>query len=588
MARPWGPALVLPDDVADRNEAGPVSKHDSPSVLVAGSFDSNEPVAEAIAASALMPEFAMRFTGDPAELPSRLKGSAPANVAFTGYLPYGQFLGEMLAADVVAVFSTDPYIMNRAAFEAVGLGKPLVLSDLPGLRSRFGPAAVFCRNEPAAMADALRRAQQEKLVLAQRSQRLATRLRSEREESLARFISILSSTDKGPKSRRKRVLVISSYPFPDQVVQRNVSHLLKSGARVDVICSMESHLARRGMRTPRGLRVFRVPVRHRRSSALSYVVEYLAFVLIAFTLASVLGIFQRYDAAEVINMPDVCAFCALVPKKRGTRVVLNMLELNPELTAARLCLESSSLLVRLQTWFEGLATSWVDHVSVVNESCRRILIQRGVESDKVSVVPNTPAMTPTIISGRRQLPAKPVTLITHGTLLERYGIQTAIEAVSELKDEWKDLTLELVGEGEYGANLAKMAARLGIEERVHFRGFLPWAEALERVRLADVGLVTVTDDGYGHLLLPTRLLDYVCCEIPAICSRLPTIQDYFPADTVTYVVPGNASDLASKIDQLLRNPEAMKKQAKLAQRALERLSWNVVSTDYMRILGMAQ
>src|SRR5262249_49765006 len=82
----------------------------------------------------------VRITGDPDRVPRALKLSAPANVTFTGFLPLREFLGEMLAADAVAVFSTDPHIMNRAAFEAVGLGRPLVLSDLTGLRERFGPA----------------------------------------------------------------------------------------------------------------------------------------------------------------------------------------------------------------------------------------------------------------------------------------------------------------------------------------------------------------------------------------------------------------------------------------------------------------
>ena len=42
--------------------------------------------------------------------------------------------------------------MNRAAFEAVGLGRPLVLTDFPGLRERFGEAALLSTNEPARMA----------------------------------------------------------------------------------------------------------------------------------------------------------------------------------------------------------------------------------------------------------------------------------------------------------------------------------------------------------------------------------------------------------------------------------------------------
>jgi glycosyltransferase involved in cell wall biosynthesis len=110
----------------------------------------------------------------------------------TGFLPYAQFLGELRAADVVAVFSTDRRIMNRSAFEAVGLGRPLVLSDLPGLRTRFGSGALFAINEPAAMAAAIRQALDEKEELAERSRVLGLRLRTQRDDAMAQLRVLLA------------------------------------------------------------------------------------------------------------------------------------------------------------------------------------------------------------------------------------------------------------------------------------------------------------------------------------------------------------------------------------------------------------
>jgi glycosyltransferase involved in cell wall biosynthesis len=111
----------------------------------------------------------------------------------TGFLPYAQFLGELRAADLVGVFSTDPRIMNRSAFEAVGLGRPLLLSDLPGLRTRFGSGARFARNEPAAMAAAIRQALDEKEMLAERSRLLGLRLRAQREDAMQQLRTLLGT-----------------------------------------------------------------------------------------------------------------------------------------------------------------------------------------------------------------------------------------------------------------------------------------------------------------------------------------------------------------------------------------------------------
>jgi glycosyltransferase involved in cell wall biosynthesis len=188
----WGArALFLPDDLPSAGEASPQARAGGSRVLIAGSLDSNEPVAAVVEAARLLPGVEFRFTGDPELLSAKVRANAPDNVVLTGYLAYPIFLGELQAADVVGVFSTDPRIMNRAAFEAVGLGRPLVLSDLPGLRVRFGSAALFSCNEPAAIADALERALDIQSELAGRSVALQAQLKAQRDEAVARLQSII-------------------------------------------------------------------------------------------------------------------------------------------------------------------------------------------------------------------------------------------------------------------------------------------------------------------------------------------------------------------------------------------------------------
>jgi glycosyltransferase involved in cell wall biosynthesis len=144
-----------------------------------------------VEAARLLPEVEIRLTGHPSLLPWGLRDSAPPNAVFTGFLPYGVFLGELMAAHVVAAFSTSPEIMNRAAFEAVGLGCPLVLTDFPGLRRRFGAAALFAANSPEQMAAILRQALDSRHELASRSRSLAVELRSQRAGALSELQRVL-------------------------------------------------------------------------------------------------------------------------------------------------------------------------------------------------------------------------------------------------------------------------------------------------------------------------------------------------------------------------------------------------------------
>jgi glycosyltransferase involved in cell wall biosynthesis len=192
LVRSWGArAVLVPDDLPSVREAQPQPPATRPRVVVAGSFDTNEPVADAIAAARLLPGVDLRYTGDPELVAATVRGSAAENAVLTGYLPYPQFLGELLAADVVAVFSTDPRIMNRAAFEAVGLGRPLVLSDLPALKTRFGSAALFCANSPRSMAAAIEEALERKTELSRLSLALQARLQTQRDEAIANLRSMI-------------------------------------------------------------------------------------------------------------------------------------------------------------------------------------------------------------------------------------------------------------------------------------------------------------------------------------------------------------------------------------------------------------
>jgi glycosyltransferase involved in cell wall biosynthesis len=181
----WGAkALFVPDDVPPGGLACRLTPATSQRVVVAGSLDDTEPVQATIEAARLLPQCEVILTGDFSRLPRLVIESAPDNVVFSGWLSYPRFLAELNSANVVAAFSLDPGVMNRAAFEAIGLGKALVLSDIPGLRECFGNAAVYCANQSGAMAAALRVALADRQRLELSSRLIRDRLETDRQVAL--------------------------------------------------------------------------------------------------------------------------------------------------------------------------------------------------------------------------------------------------------------------------------------------------------------------------------------------------------------------------------------------------------------------
>ncbi len=590
QARAWGVnALWVPDDLPSTGEAAVVSRTSRPRIVVAGSFDDNEPVSKVLASAALFSEAEVRLTGDPARLPSGALAGAPANAVFTGYLPYDRFLGELAVADVVAVFTADDaeitYRLNRASSEAIGLGRPPVLFDLPGNRKRFGAAAVLAGTDPASMAAALRGAVIRRGELAAASRRLRAQIEKQRRRAIARLQAALEENGDATAREAGSVLLVTQHPFPfHTTIRRNVERLLDDGAFVDLVCMASTNVPDWKAERKR-LRVYRIPLNHRRSAPLRYVFEYLAFLIAALPLSWFLSFRRSYSVVQVDTLPDILVFAALVGRWRGARVVLNMLEFTPEMVASRLSLAPTHPIVRFATWLETMATGVADHVIVPSVVCSRILQRRGVPPAKISVVPNIVDMQPAAAGSSAEFGA-PV-LITHGSLIRRYGVQVAIRALADLRRDWTDLTLTVLGEGEYKPELVELARELGIADAVRFQDFLPWPDAMAEVRKSTLGLVPVIADGYGELMLPTKLFEYATHGIPVVSSRLPTIAEYFPPDAVAYCTPGDAPSLAAQVDMLLRDPARRRQQANRAGEVVTGLAWGRMSQRYLEALGRA-
>jgi glycosyltransferase involved in cell wall biosynthesis len=383
-------------------------------------------------------------------------------------------------------------------------------------------------------------------------------------------------------------MVTQHSPTEHVQVRRNLLELAGRGFEVDVVCSADTGVE--GVaELPPGIRIYEIPVRHHRKPAIRYPFEYSAFFLAALAIVSTLALRRRYEVVQVDNLPDHLALVTPVARWRGARVVFNMFELMPEMVASRYPRGALHSLVWVALMMERAATMWADHVIVVSQDCWRRVHARGVPGSKLSVVLNTtpsPASFSSALSSRGGEADGHAFLVTHGTLVDRYGVHVALEAFARLVDRWPRLRLRVIGDGEARPRLERLAVELGIADRVTFMGYLPWPEAIDQVRGAAAGIVSVVADGYGEVLLPTKLLEYASLGVPAICARLPAIEDYFPENSISYFHPGVPEQLADQVDRLLSDPARASAQAQRAGEISMTLAWESMRDAYLQALGL--
>lgn len=123
-------------------------------VVYVASFSSDEPIEVVIEAARQAPDVTVWLTGKPKGRAVELLRSAPANLRLLGFLSRDEYLAALSGADLVVALTTRDHTMQRAAYEAIYLGTPVVVSDWPILRENFSEGALWVENKAEALAKA--------------------------------------------------------------------------------------------------------------------------------------------------------------------------------------------------------------------------------------------------------------------------------------------------------------------------------------------------------------------------------------------------------------------------------------------------
>jgi glycosyltransferase involved in cell wall biosynthesis len=127
------PPVDLPDVVTDRGRRDGLPVR----VVYPCSWYADEPVADVVDAARALPGIEFVLTGTPrGEVPD-----APDNVTLTGYLGRDAYWSLLRGADLALALTSREHTMQRAGYEALAAGVPLVVSNTAALASWYGAAA---------------------------------------------------------------------------------------------------------------------------------------------------------------------------------------------------------------------------------------------------------------------------------------------------------------------------------------------------------------------------------------------------------------------------------------------------------------
>jgi len=260
------------------------------------------------------------------------------------------------------------------------------------------------------------------------------------------------------------------------------------------------------------------------------------------------------------------AFAIAPAKLAGARIVASIRDMGPYLSPAQR---------RLQRW----ACRAADRIAVNASAIREWLVADGYDSRKIVVIPN--GLPPNCFGGasataslRAELRLSPdaplVGMVSRVTRVK--GIEDFLEAAGRVSASFPAARFLIVGEGfttkgrtvisdtPYQRELAEVAARCGIRDRVIFTGFR--ADVAEILPQLQVSVLPSLSEG-----LSNTLLESMAAGVPVVATRVGGTPEVVEnGRTGLLVPPRDPAALADAIGRLLACPVLAGRLAEAARR----------------------
>lgn len=157
----------------------------------------------------------------------------------------------------------------------------------------------------------------------------------------------------------------------------------------------------------------------------------------------------------------------------------------------------------------------------VSEALRDLLVDRGIDSKKIVVVPN--GVDTSVFEPSRHEPNRGfqdgLVVGFVGALSEWQALPLLFRAVRELRDDGLNIRVRVVGDGHAREAWEEEARTLRLEDHVDFVGYQPHEEVPSYIAAFDVGYSGPVRLATGNMYMsPLKLYEYLAMETPVVAA----------------------------------------------------------------------
>jgi len=214
-----------------------------------------------------------------------------------------------------------------------------------------------------------------------------------------------------------------------------------------------------------------------------------------------------------------------------------------------------ALALAIHRW-KGTWTTGIDCYITLSQFSRSLILTAGLPANRVFVKSNFVHPDPGTSDEKADY------ALFLGRLSFEKRVSTILNAWTHLD---KRVELLIIGDGPEATPLQQEAARLGLTG-VSFLGYITRDRALGFLRRAR--FLVFSSELYENF--PMTIAEAFACGVPVICSRIGAMQEIVEdGRTGLHFTPGDAEDLAAKVQWAVNHPEQMLQMGREARREYE-------------------
>lgn len=201
-------------------------------------------------------------------------------------------------------------------------------------------------------------------------------------------------------------------------------------------------------------------------------------------------------------------------------------------------------------------------VVTLDDQMKAEVVDRGVPSDHVSIVPNAvdtarfrPGPRDQTLAASYGIGRDEVVVGYISSFQPYEDFKTLVEAIGILRGRGRAVRGLLVGDGSTRVDIQRQIAELGLERIVALPGRIPHSDVPRHHRLIDVFVVPRLPGRLSQLVVPLKPLEAMASGRALVVSRLDALTETISdGQTGLTFEPGNATDLASVLERLALDP----------------------------------